>query len=165
MGLGKRGDARLNFLERRDIVELDAVVREPAGNHRDVRIVEPRQHRAAARIDQHRLRTAIAHDLALASRLEDLVAADRDRLGHRPEVVALVYLCFAVGIVDRPSVVLAFRADDETGDESGANDGGYENAGEARGHGGSADSITAARLSAIRRQPPNKAIVRSGSVG
>ena len=101
-----------------------------------MRVVEPGQHRRALRVDHRRLRTAVAHDLALAADLENLVAADRDRVRDRPEIVGGVDPRVVDDEIDRAAVVVALGADDQAGDERARHDRDDEVSGKTRGHGG-----------------------------
>ena len=87
-----------------------------------------------ASIDR-RLRAPVAHDFALAADVQNLVAADRHRLGHRSEIVGDVDPGVVDDQIDRTAVVVALRPDDEPGDQRGGHDGDDDVGGEPRGHG------------------------------
>ena len=158
-GLGPGRDPLLDFLERRRAEELDAVARETAGHERGVGVVETGEDGRALRVDDGRLRTAIAHDLALAADLENLVAADRDRVGDRAEIVGGIHPGVVDDQIDRTAVVGALGADDEPGDERAGHDRDDEVSGKTRGHGGRPDSITPRAKVPLRwpLQSPNPA--------
>ncbi|MNC90621.1 hypothetical protein D3C83_67410 [compost metagenome] len=80
-------------------------------------VVESRQHRAAFRVDDGRLRAAEAHDLALAAGLEDLAAANGDGVRNGAVIVGGVDPGVVDDEVDRAAVVVALGSDDEAGDE------------------------------------------------
>jgi hypothetical protein len=143
--LGPRGETRLHLVQRIGAVQPHAVARESAGDQRRMRVVEPREHGAAMRVDDGRLRAAVAHHLALAADLEDLVAADRDRLRRRAEVVGGVDLRVVDDQIDRAAAVVALRPDDQASDERRPDDDGHQEGGKTRGHVLRADSITRSR--------------------
>ena len=100
-------------------------------------VVEPGNDGGPLGVDDGGLRTAVAHDLALAADLQDLVAADGEGFGHRAEVVGGINPGVVDDQVDRTAVVVALSADDQPGDEGSPHDGDDEVCGKARGHGDS----------------------------
>ena len=128
------GDPLLHRLERLEAGQIDCLPRKTARDERDVRVVESGDHRRALCVDDGRLWTAIAEDLAVRADVQDLVPAHRDRFGHRPEAVGSVKLCVVDDEIDRAAVVVALRADDQARDERGRDDRDNDVCGETRGH-------------------------------
>ena len=142
MRLRPGGNPRLHLLDRRGSEQLHTVAGQAGGDHRHVGIVEPRKDGRSPGIDDRCLRPAVTQDLALAADFEDLVAAYRDRVGDRAEVVGGVDARVVDDEIDGATVVSALGSDDQAGDERAGDDDDDEVRGKTRGHGGSADSIT-----------------------
>ena len=115
-------DPLLDVLEGRGAEQLHAVARQAARDERHMRVVEAREDGGALRVDDGRLRTAVAHDLALPADAENLVAADGDGGGDRALIVGDVDPGVVDDEIDRPAVVGALGADDEAGDECAGHD-------------------------------------------
>jgi hypothetical protein len=128
-------DSLLDLVECLCAEQLHTVAREPAGDERRMRIVEPRNDRRSLRVDDGRLRPAVAHDLALAADLENFVAADGDGFRHRTAVVGGIDPGVVDDEIDGAAGVVAVRADDQSRDERRPDDGDDEESGKTRGHG------------------------------
>ena len=87
-----------------------------------MRVVEAGQDGGALRIDRRRLRPAQPEDLAVAADPENLVAADRHRLGHVPSASPVNTTRVVDDQIDRPVAVVPLRADDEAGDQRDGDD-------------------------------------------
>ena len=96
-------------------------------------VIQTGQHRGAVSIHDHRLRAAEPLHITVGSDPQNLVAAH----GHGfLNVGATTRIHFAVydDQIDRPVRIVALRADDEPGDERGADDHDHQNCGQARRH-------------------------------
>ena len=95
---------------------------------------------------ERRLRLLQPHDFAFAADLQDLVAAHRDGVRHRAEIAGEVDLRVVDDEVDGATLVGALRSDDQSGNQRRPDDGGDEDGGKTRGHGGRPDSIIRAAI-------------------
>ena len=87
----------------------------------DVRVVEPRKHGSAVRVEHDGLRAAQPFDLTVRPHAQDLVAANRNGFCER---VSAAGVDAPVGDdqIDGTAFIVALRADDEAGDERTGDD-------------------------------------------
>ena len=115
-------NARLYGVERQVLGQGDVVQAEAAVDEVYVRIVEARKERATLGVEDDRLRTAQAKNLAVAADTKDLVPSNRDRLCEGACPIG----CVDLGVVDDevhwPVGVVALRAHDQPGDQRGRHD-------------------------------------------
>jgi hypothetical protein len=119
-------------------------------NEIEVCIVEPGQHRSAAGVDHDGLWPLKTSDLAIGADTQHLVSANGHRFGHRAATVGRIDACVANDKIDRTVVVVALRANDQAGNESGRDNCNDEVSGKAGRHGSSGNGTLPRQVARCR---------------
>ena len=107
--------------------------RQRAGHELHPRVIQPRQHGGAVRVEHDCLRAPEALDVAIRSDAQNLVAANRQGF-LKVGAAAGIDLAVDDDEVDGAARIIALGADDEAGDESRPDDDGNKNGRKSRRH-------------------------------
>ena len=113
--------------------EIQVFERQCAAHELHARVVQPRQDGRTVRVEHDGLRAAQALDLAIRSDPQYLIAANGDGF-LKVGAAAGIDLAVDDDEVDGAAGIIALRADNEAGDEGGADDDGNKNGRKARRH-------------------------------
>ena len=128
-------DPGLNVVQRFRADEVDPLEAQASGDEVQMGVVESGDHGRAPGVDHRRLGPAKAHDLALASDEQNLVAANRDRLSHRAVGAGGVQLRVVDDDVDGTVRIAPLGTDNQSGDERRRDDSDDDIGGQAGSHG------------------------------